>query len=338
MIVRSPLFFPICAQRKAMKLQTLNRFTVLAPGSSLRRRVAYSLAIVRLILVPVIFLAVYYLFRMGWIVDRIVSVDAPAATLAQLASIDMLEARRAERNYLLLRDPSYLAANRESVSAVRQTLSRILQLEPQDQPATQKALAALQVYEQRLAAADSTIGQPGQEPADRLQAVVRAYEKDLNELLRDEEKKKRPELINELRSRVGSFDAQITKTVQEGNPALRQVTADLQSSSQEILQLTSGLEARNWNRVQEDHQVAGHLLHQAEWALGITSALTFLLSVWISFILPRQVVQPLVILREAVDRAAAGNYETELDIRGEGEVAQLAHSVRDMVAHMRQKL
>lgn len=66
----------------------------------------------RLILVPVIFLAVYYLFRMGSIVDRIVSVDAPSATLAEQASIEMLEARRAERNYLLLRDPSYLQASR----------------------------------------------------------------------------------------------------------------------------------------------------------------------------------------------------------------------------------
>ena len=39
---------------------------ILAPGGSLRRRVAYSLVIVRLILVPVIFLAVYYLFAIGW--------------------------------------------------------------------------------------------------------------------------------------------------------------------------------------------------------------------------------------------------------------------------------
>ena len=62
-------------------------FKILAPGSSLRRRVAYSLAIVRLVLVPVIFLAVYYLFRMGLIVDRIVSVDAPVARLAEQASV-----------------------------------------------------------------------------------------------------------------------------------------------------------------------------------------------------------------------------------------------------------
>ena len=59
---------------------------------------------VRLILVPVIFFAVYYLLVVGRIVERIVSFDAPAATLSQQASIEMLEARREERNYLLLYD------------------------------------------------------------------------------------------------------------------------------------------------------------------------------------------------------------------------------------------
>ena len=83
-------------------------FTILAPGSSLRRRVAYSLAIVRLVLVPVIFLAVYYLFKMGLIVDQIVNVDAPVTNLAEQISVQMSDARRAERSYFLLRDPQYL--------------------------------------------------------------------------------------------------------------------------------------------------------------------------------------------------------------------------------------
>jgi hypothetical protein len=85
-----------------MKLKAPKPFKILAPGNSLRKRTAYSLAFVRLILVPVFVLAVYYLFRMGSIVDRIVNVDAPAANYAQQASIQVLEARRAERNYLLL--------------------------------------------------------------------------------------------------------------------------------------------------------------------------------------------------------------------------------------------
>ena len=44
-----------------MKLGIRRTFKILAPGNSLQKRVAYSLAIARLILVPVIFLAVYYL-------------------------------------------------------------------------------------------------------------------------------------------------------------------------------------------------------------------------------------------------------------------------------------
>ena len=107
---------------------------------SLRRRVAYSLAIVRLILVPVIFLAVYYLYEMGLIVDRIVSVDAPVARLAEHASLEMLDARRAERNYFLLRDPEYLKTNQDSLAEAKQSLEQIHDLAPGEDSATKQAL------------------------------------------------------------------------------------------------------------------------------------------------------------------------------------------------------
>jgi methyl-accepting chemotaxis protein len=166
--------------------------------------------------------------------------------------------------------------------------------------------------------------------------VVLAYEKDLDNLLRATRYKKRAQLIVELRYRVDSFDAQISKTAQEGNPALRQINADLQKSGQSVLELTPQLEARNWRRIEDDHRKARHLIFQAEWALGIVSVITLLASVWISFILPHQVVKPLLSLKEAVDHAAAGNYEIEFDIHGEGEVVQLANSIRKLIAHLRE--
>jgi len=318
-----------------MRLGIRKTFRILAPGNSLRKRVAYSLAIARLILVPVIFLAVYYLFEMGWIVDRIVSLDAPAAKLAQGASIEILEARRAERNYLLLHDPIYRAANRESLARSREILNQIQDLEPQDSPEAQKALEALGVYEQRFGAAESAMAQPGGD-ADRIQAVVRAYERDLNDLLRGASLKRREQLIAELRNRVGSFDAQISETVQKGNPALGPVTADLQTSSQEVLRLLSELERRNWKRVESDHREARRLMRSAEWALSIVSAITLLFSVWVSFVLPRQVVKPLISLREAVDHAAKGDGAIDLEIEGRGEVADLALSVRNLIVRLRQ--
>jgi nitrogen fixation/metabolism regulation signal transduction histidine kinase len=321
-----------------MKLGIRRSFQVLAPGSSLRRRIAYSLAIVRLILVPVIVLSVYYLLQIGWLVDRIVSYDAPAATFAQQASIEMLEARHTERNYLLLYDPSSLQANRESIQRVEQILTAIRDLHPSDQALTQQALDALHRYNQRFQAAVTIIGQPGQAPADRIDAVLITYEKDLDDLLKSTRYKTRAQLVDELRNRVGSFDAQITKTVQEGDPALRQITAGLQSSGQEVLELTSQLETRSWGRIEFDHNKASRMISRAEWALTIVSAITLLVSVWISFILPRQVVKPLLSLKDAVDHAAAGNYEIDFDIQGEGEVVQLANSIRLLISHMRETI
>jgi methyl-accepting chemotaxis protein len=311
-------------------------FRILAPGSSLRRRVAYSLAVVRVILVPVIVLAVYYLFQIGFIVDHIVSYDAPAATLAQQATIEMLDSRRAERNYLLLNDTASLQATRESIGKIEQILEAIRDLNPSDQELTQKSLDAIHQYRGRLETAVTLVGKPGQAPAERINAVVTAYEHDLDSLLKSAPYKRRSQLIDELRDRVDSFDAQISKTVQEVNPALRQITVDLQNSGQDVLDLASQLEARNWGRIESDHRKATRLISRAEWSLGIVSVITFLVSVWISFVLPRQVVKPLVSLREAVDHAAAGNYEIDFDIQGEGEVVELTNSIRNLIAHVRE--
>src|ERR1700684_2398860 len=115
-------------------------FAIFTPSTSLRKRVLYSFAIVRLVLAPVILLAVYYLFQMDWIVDRIVSVDAPAASPAQQASIQMLGAPSDERNYFLLRDTAYVNTNHDLIVEVTDILTKIRNLEPEEQATTQKAL------------------------------------------------------------------------------------------------------------------------------------------------------------------------------------------------------
>jgi len=320
-----------------MRVGIPRSFKILAPGNSLRRRTAYSLALVRLTLAPVIFLTVYYLFRMGWIVDRIVNIDAPAAALAQQASIEMLEARRAERNYLLLHDETSLAANHDATAKTEQTLADIRSLDVADYDAIQKASEALELYRQQFAEAVTAMNGVGQRPSDRIQAVVRAYERDLDSLLKRSGRIRRERLVEDLRQRVDSFDAQISSTVQAGNPDLQRITEDLQNSGQEILSNTSKLESVNWRRVQSDHRNARKLLVEAEWALTIVSALTLLVSVWVSYILPRQVIKPLLSLKEAVDHAAEGNYEIEFDVQGKGEIVELVGSLQRLLDSVRHR-
>jgi nitrogen fixation/metabolism regulation signal transduction histidine kinase len=308
---------------------------IFALGGSLRRRVAFSLAVVRLVLVPVIFLAVYYLFEMGMIVDRIVNVDAPVASLAEQASVQMLDTRRAERSYFLLRDPQYLQANKESVTQLKTIFGRIRELAPAQDP-PREGLQNVNLYEQQFSAAVSLAETPGNTAIERVQEVVRAYEKDLDDLLKQARRKTRVRLVDDLRSQVGSFDTKIVSTVEAGDPTLQQVTPALQASSQKVLEIASELEKSGWAHVQRDHSNARQLLYRAEWVLSTVSLLTLLLSILISFVLPRQVVKPLVELREAVDYAAAGNYQIDFELHGEGELVDLAKSVRNLIAHLKQ--
>lgn len=318
-----------------MELRPRRVFKIFAPGSSLRRRVAYSLAIVRLVLVPVIFLAGYYLFKMAVIVDRIVNVDAPVATLAEQVSVQMLDARRAERSYFLLRDPQYLQANRDALTQLRGILGKIRDLASSEQGPTQLALENVRLYGQQFIGAEAFADAPDSTAIGRVQEVVRAYEKDLNDLLKQARRRTRAQMIEDLRTQVGSLDAKIASTVEAGDPTLRRVTPVLQNSSQQVLLLASALEIRSWNCVQRDHQEARRLLYRAEWVLSTVSALTLLLSVWISFVLPRQVVKPLLELREAVDNATSGNDLIDFDLRGEGEIVELAKSVRNLITQVR---
>jgi nitrogen fixation/metabolism regulation signal transduction histidine kinase len=310
--------------------------TVFARAKSMRRRVAYSLGIVRLILVPVILLAIYYLFRMGWIVDRIVSVDATVAMQAERASIVMLDARRAERSYFLLHDSEDLRSNQQSVENLRKMIQSFRKVQPHEVNAIGKMEGDLRSYQRGMNKAAQRISEAGQPRIDRLRTAVLSYEKDLNEILRGAHRRSRASLVRELHNRTSRFDTEIAAAGTE-DPVLESISAALQESASSFLSQASALEQRSWNRVEHDHQDARSLMVRAEWVLGSVSLLVLLISIWVSYVLPREVVRPLVDLKQAVDHAAAGNYEIEFDLRGKGEVVQLANSVRNLIAHVREK-
>jgi methyl-accepting chemotaxis protein len=259
------------------------------------------------------------------------------ATLAERISLEMLDARRAERNYFLVYDPAELEANRQALSRMLQIVDSCRQLQPEERGTLVYIQSQAQFYQRRMADAVGRRGEVTEAPAEYLREVVMAYTRDLNELLKGASRANRAKLVEELHNRVGSLDAQVAATLEAEDPAFHQISADLRTSSEAIVQEATNLETRSWGRVELDHERARRLVRRAEWVLSIVSAMTILLSVWVSFVLPRTVVKPLVDLKAAVDRAAAGNYAIEFDVEGEGEVAQLANSVRNLLAHVREK-
>jgi nitrogen fixation/metabolism regulation signal transduction histidine kinase len=181
------------------------------------------------------------------------------------------------------------------------------------------------------------LGESNLPPIESLREVVRTYQKDLDDVLKNSSRESRVRLIEMLRARVGSFDTEVAAKVQESDPEIRQATRDMTTASERIINLSIELESRSWQRVQNDHERARALLIRAEIVGGIVSLITVLVSIWVSFLLPRQVVKPLTDLRQAVDHAAAGNYEIEFNVKGDGEVVELTDSIRNLLAHLREK-
>jgi CHASE3 domain sensor protein len=314
-------------------MQIINRkvFKILAPGSSLKRRVAYGLAIVRLILAPVIFLTIFYLFKVGSIVNRIVNVDAPATNLAEQISLEMLQARRSERSYFLSHDSGYLQENRQTLDRIKQLVNQNGRLEPDEQEPSEDLLRSIGRYQQQFGSAVASLETHGTTTEQRVQQAVAAYEADLNLLLRRSRRMGNGQLVKEVQNQVESFDTDIAKTLEQESPALRVVTPEIQATSQHILHVAASMETQSWRRVEQDHQEARDLFYNAEWVLSIVSLITFVLSIWISFVLPRQVVKPLTSLREAVDHAASGQYPIEFELQGRGEVIDLARSIDHLI-------
>lgn len=255
---------------------------------------------------------------------------------AERASIVMLDAQRTERNYFLLHDPDDRKSNQQTIENLQKMVRSIHNTQPQEATAVKEMQDELMAYQEGMSKAEQRVSEAGQPRIDRLRGAVLAYEKDLNQVLRGARRQSRASLIRELHSRTSKFDSEIAAAGSE-DPVLQSISLELEEAASSFLSQASGLEQRSWNRVESDHHDARRLMVRAEWVLGSVSLLVLLISIWVSYVLPKEVVQPLLDLKEAVDHAAAGNYEIEFDVKGKGEVVDLANSVRNLIGHVREK-
>ena len=85
---------------------------------SMRGRIGLGITVSRLIFLPVIFLSIYYIAGMVTATNRIATVDAKVGQLAGQIAQEVDEMRKAQKNYVLLNDPTSLRKIRESSQKV----------------------------------------------------------------------------------------------------------------------------------------------------------------------------------------------------------------------------
>jgi len=208
----------------------------------MKGRIALGITISRLIFLPVIFLAIYYIAGMVNATNQIATVDAKVARVAEQIISEIGELRRAEKNYLLLKDPSYLKKINEVSQLVIAQIEDGLFISSSERNRFAAMKAAVKAYVNNIEIVSQST-EPVKDVAalNQFSNMVRNYQQRIDSLLAAARSFKSQEeisqSIDEISGEAMSFDRFIVQSVIASEPKRSKLLAELQSKGDEIASL-----------------------------------------------------------------------------------------------------
>lgn len=309
---------------------------------SMKGRIALGITLSRLIFLPVIFLAIYYIAGMVNATNQIATVDAKVARLAEQIISEIGEMRRAEKNYLLLKDPSYLKKINEVSQLVIAQIEDGLFISSSERNRFAEMKAAVKAYVDNIEIVSQST-EPVKDVAalNQFSNMVRNYQKRIDSLLVAARSFKSQEeisqSIDEISSEAMSFDRFIVQSVIASEPKRSKLLAELQSKGDEIATLARQVNENSWKKVEQERSHAEQLGNRATLFITITLAVTLLFSFAFTWYLPRRVLNPIRQITQALRKASSGNYDVFLHLSAKDELGELVNEFHNLVEHMRDR-
>ncbi len=124
----------------------IKRFLTLEAVMTIKTKIAFGLIGILISLAPVLIFSLWYVNNMRNIMDKIILEDVGIAQTAEDISYNMLLVRRAEKNYLLLKDEKYLIENQNKLAEIDTLAMKIGELSSSDNEQVRKILNAANLY------------------------------------------------------------------------------------------------------------------------------------------------------------------------------------------------
>jgi len=307
---------------------------------SMRGRIGLGITLSRLIFLPVIFLAIYYLAGMVNATNQIATVDAKAARIAEQIISEIGDLRRAEKNYLLLKDPSYLKRMNELSQLVIAQIEDGLLISSTERNRFARMKEAVRAYVTNIEIISQST-EPGQDVAalKQFSAMVRNYQSRIDSLLtvakgsRSQEEISRS--IDVISNEAMSFDRFIVQSVIASEPKRSKLFEALQSKGDEIAESARLINENSWKKVEEERSHAEELGNRATLLITVTLVVTLLLSFAFTWYLPRKVLQPIRAITRALRKASNGNYDVFLHLSAKDELGELVYEFHNFIDHVR---
>lgn len=310
-------------------------------GHTIRAQIAWSFVLIRLILYPSVIVAMIYFFWMASLVNRIAREDARLIRLAELIDVNLLEARKAEKNFALLGDRAYLDQHRDSTGTLRLLMEEGKRFARAEQDFTRIERA----QGEYLAAFDKLSAQGPLDQAairhagvgSRLADYRRAVEGDL-EAFRNAVRSRRAydRLQRTLRGRLNALILDLEAFAQGEEPAIPAgLFQRLRRAGDEVQRLAREIAERTWRDLEVHREQAFRLRRTGLWVMSILLAATFCLNTVLTYVLPRRILGPVTELTEACRRVRAGDMAAQVAERRRDELGDLARAFNEMLEALR---
>lgn len=299
-------------------------------STRIQTRIALGMIASALLVVPLVLVAMFYTGQMSQTASQMAATDVELLRVGHAVTFHFLEARRAERNYLIYEDTSYLAAVRGSLEASLLAVRRGRNLDTLLAAHCDSLLAGLDTYRRLL---DSLRGIPALRPdperTRQIEALRARHRLVLQQAAQDSSA--RDSLLG-----LAAGLAQQLETAELVGSAGLVLTERIRSTGDAITGLAGRITARANQRLAE-HEARVRRLSAWSQRNIITVLIVMVgLVVWLVVRLPRSIVLPVKRLANALARAETGDLNVRVTPRDRDELGQLAVQLNRVFARLRE--
>ena len=309
---------------------------------SMRGRIGLGITVSRLIFLPVIFLSIYYIAGMVTATNRIATVDAKIGQLAGQIAQEVDEMRKAQKNYVLLNDPSSLRKIRESSQRVAMQIEDGLVRSTAERSRFTEMKELLKSYMASIEEiSQSTSPRENAAALKEFSSGVESYQQRIDKLVqvakRSKTREQVTEGIDEISKAATSFDQIITQWMIASAPERSELLQQLQSKGELLSAQAQLINESGWKNIEDERARTENLGKRATLLITVTLVLTLLLSFAFTWYLPRRVLHPIRDVTQALRRASNGNYDVFLRLNARDELGELVNEFHNLVNHMRHR-
>jgi len=298
--------------------------------AAIRTRIALGMMASALLVVPLVLLALYYTGQMSQTAGQMAATDVELLRLGHAVTFHFLEARRAERNYLIYEDTAYLAAVRASLAASLAAANRGRSLDTLLAVPCDSLVAGLALYRRLL---DSLRQIPALRPdPGRLREV---------EALRGRHRFALQQAAQDSSGRdsllaLAAGLAQQLETAELVGGAGLALTERIRQTGASIADLARRITARANQRLVEHEARVRRLSAWSQRNIITVLLVAVGLIIWLVLRLPRTIVLPVKRIANALARAETGDLNIHVTPRDRDELGQLALQLNRVFARLRE--